>query len=277
MVVETANGEPLSCLVRGRRLKPLVGDHVTFGRLDDGTAVVEAIAERRSVLTRIDARGRPEGVAANLTQLVVVVAPEPSPDWMLVDRYLAAAELQELDSVIVWNKDDLAPAPPSSAVYRAIGYPLVAVSAATAGGLEALATLLGGQRSALVGQSGVGKSSLINRLLGEDAQAVGRLSDRRALGRHTTTAAELFRLAGGGELIDSPGVRQYAPFLADPEQLDRGYREFRQFLGQCRFDNCRHDAEPGCRIKQAVADGEISADRYQSYLRLRQVLTDLAG
>jgi ribosome biogenesis GTPase len=274
VVVETHDGRKLRCIVRGRKLRVLVGDEVTIMHHDDGTTFVDSLADRETLLTRIDARGRPEGVAANVTQIAVVVAPRPAVDWLLVDRYFAAAELEGIVGLLVWNKSDLARSDTDArtSVYAATGYRVIEASAETARGLAALADALGGERSVLVGQSGVGKSSLINALLGETAQAVGELSDRRALGRHTTTAAELYRLPNRGELIDSPGVRQYAPHLSTPARLDWAYREFRPFLGRCRFDDCRHDAEPGCAIKLAITDGSIDARRHASYLTLRETL-----
>lgn len=277
VVVEMPRGETTQCIVRGRQLKPLVGDSVRVQSLQDGTCVVTGVEPRTSVLMRVDSRGRPEGVAANITQLAVVLAAEPAPDWTLVDRYLAAAELQGIAGLLVWNKTDAMPMPKSGAanIYCEIGYPVIETSAKSIQGIAELARAMAGERSVLVGQSGVGKSSLINALLGTQAQAVGRLSEKRPIGRHTTTASELHRLPGGGELIDSPGVRQYAPYLDASEQLDWAYREFRPFLDQCRFDNCRHEAEPGCAIKVAVVRGRITEARYTSFLDLRRVLSEL--
>lgn len=278
-VVEDGDGNEHRCLLRGRGIKPLAGDSVEWRIAEDGTPVVEEILPRRSVLTRIDSRGRPEGVAANLSRLVVVVAPKPSPDWLLVDRYLVAAELGEIEAVIVWNKLEIAEnegAQHLRAVYASIGYPVLETSAKTRIGLDALADVLRGERSTLVGQSGVGKSSLINALLGENVQATGRLSGKGHHGRHTTTTSMLYRLPGGGELIDSPGVRHYAPHIDDVTHIDRGYREFRPYLAHCRFHDCRHRAEPDCAVKAAVEAGRIDSDRYESYLKLGETLEALS-
>jgi ribosome biogenesis GTPase len=277
VIVEPSEGERCRCLVLGRDLKPLVGDSVVVEQQVDGTMFVSKLLPRDAVLTRIDSRGNPEGVAANISQLAVVIADKPAPDWSLVDRYFAAAELEGIGGLLIWNKSDLVglDSTPEALVYRPIGYSIIETSAKLDTGLANLEAALASHRSVLVGQSGVGKSSLINGLLGSDAQVIGALSERRSLGRHTTTAAELYRLRGGGELIDSPGVRQFAPYLRDPEELDRGYREFQQYLGQCRFDNCRHEAEPDCAVKTAVKDEQISATRYAGYLRLRTILMQI--
>ncbi len=276
VIVETESGEAIQCIVRGRQLRPLVGDTVGIDTLKDGTHVVRSVARRRNLLTRIDARGRAEGVAANINQLVAVVATEPAPDWALVDRYFAAAELEDIDGVLVCNKADLGwSSDPRAATYERAGYLVIRTSAKSGLGLEQLRSAFSSHRSVLVGQSGVGKSSLMNCLIGAPAQAVGDLSDKRALGRHTTTAAEMYRLPDGGELIDSPGVRQYAPHLDQPERLDWAFREFRDHLGHCRFDNCRHQAEPDCAVKRAVDTGEISPARYGNYLNLRSTLEEL--
>jgi ribosome biogenesis GTPase len=273
-IVEDSTGDRHRCLIRGRGIRPLAGDDVEWSMQPDGTRIVTRIGPRRSTLTRIDARGRPESVAANVTQLVAVAAPRPAPDWSLVDRYLVAAELEGIAALLVWNKRDLADGGPP-AVYERIGYPVCATSARDGSGLDELARRLNGERSTLVGQSGVGKSSLINALLGEKIQATGDLSVKGRHGRHTTTTSVLHRLPDGGELIDSPGVRNYAPFIDDAAHLDRGFREMRAHIGHCRFDDCRHRAEPDCAIKAAVDDGEIDADRYASYLKLAETLEAL--
>jgi ribosome biogenesis GTPase len=277
--IESETGETFPALVLGRKLRPLAGDQVLFRLEPDGTAVVHDICPRDSLLERIDNRGLGEGVAANVSLLVVVVAPEPAPDWQLVDRYLVAAALMGIDAALARNKLDLADADLCARAdsYRKIGYELASTSTKTGQGVDMLARILAGKRSVLLGQSGVGKSSLMNSLLGEDAQVIGELSQRKALGRHTTTAAMLFRLPGGGELIDSPGVRRYAPKLTNPSELAFGFIEFRPYLDQCRFSDCSHLSEPACAVTAAVNAGKIRTERYLSYCSLRETLAGLRG
>lgn len=283
VVVEDEAGELHSCLTRGRALDVLVGDRVAWHEQRDGTAVASRVQPRESTLTRVDARGRREAVAANLTQLLVVAAAVPEPDPYLLDRYLAAAELVGIEGIVVFNKVDLLGGerpklPAFLGVYETIGYRVHSVSAHTRRRLEPLESMMQGGRSAMVGQSGVGKSSLINALLGEDAQPVGGLIEKGGgHGRHTTTAAALFRLPNGGELIDSPGVRNYAPYIEEPSEVVFGYREFAPHLGACRFADCRHRAEPGCAVKGAVDAGSIDARRYDSYCRFYDLVESLRG
>ena len=278
VVVEDANGESWQGLLRGRRTSALTGDEVVFTIEPDGTAVIESVLPRRTLLERMDSKGRPEGVAANVSLLAIVVAPEPAPDWQLVDRYLAAAALMQIDAALVVNKHDLGNGGEIDGhgqSYSKLGYTICRTSTREGMGLVELAALLRRHRSVLLGQSGVGKSSLLNALLASDTQAVQTLSRRRTLGRHTTTAATLRRLPGGGELIDSPGVRRYAPVIADPAALPRGFIEFRPYLGSCRFNDCRHVSDAGCALLAAVERGEIDRHRYQSYVALRAVLDKL--
>jgi ribosome biogenesis GTPase / thiamine phosphate phosphatase len=279
VAIEAPDGQQRRCLIRGRQVQPLVGDEIQWHAQPDGTVIIDALMPRRSTLTRIDSRGRREGIAANLSQLVVVTAPEPAPDWVLVDRYLLAAEFMRIEAVIVWNKQDLANAskvavPPA---YARMGYRVAATSTKSEHGLEALSELMRGERSTLVGQSGVGKSSLINALLGSELQTIGGLTAKGAQGRHTTSTAVLYRLPGGGTLIDSPGVRDFAPYIDEPAELENGYREFQRYLGSCKFDDCLHLAEPDCAIKHAVAAGSIAAHRYESYCGLYALTRSLAA
>ena len=268
-LVEDRAGDVHDCRILGRRLRPVVGDNVEWRREPDGTCIVRAVRPRDSALRRLDARGRPEVVAANLSQLVLVLAPQPEPDWFLLDRYLCAAELAGLKAAIAYNKMDLVDgAPGTLEVYGAVGYPVVLTSAVEKTGLDRLARLLAGERSALIGQSGVGKSSLFNELLGEDVQRVGRLSGKLLQGRHTTTTSVLHRHPGGAEIIDSPGVRNYAPYLESPGDVQFGFREFVSRREGCRFDDCTHRAEPDCAVKAALKDGVIDRGRYENYGKL---------
>jgi ribosome biogenesis GTPase len=269
----------LRCLIGGRRLSPVVGDRVSFRPGPDGEAgVVTAIEPRRNCLARIDRRGREEAVAANLATLVVVVARKPPPDLALADRYLAAAETLRLDALIAANKSDL-PAPAgwtdTLAEYRLIGYPVVELSARD-GDVRALADALTGGIAVLVGQSGVGKSSLLNALVPNAGQTTAGLSGRSGEGRHTTTTAVLHRLPGGGALVDSPGVRDYSPPLPPPREVQVGYREIRAAAPGCRFADCLHRREPDCAVKAAVENGRIGERRYRSYLGLLALAERLA-
>lgn len=277
ILIETDDGSVLTSLQRGRRIRPVTGDEVQWSVQADGTAVVESILPRRTLLERIDSRGNAESVAANVSLLVVVVAPEPAPDWTLVDRYLAAAAMLDIDALLVRNKDDLPSNELAShiGIYDRMGYQVLATTSKPASGIDALRRVLKSHRSVLLGQSGVGKSSLLNALTGADTQSVGELSQRRKLGRHTTTSSILFRLSDSGELIDSPGVRRFAPSLGDPRELVHGFIEFRPYLGQCRFNDCRHEHEPVCGVLAALKRGDITAERYQSFVALRAILEQL--
>jgi ribosome biogenesis GTPase len=267
-------GERITCQLQNRSLKPVVGDDVAWRRQADDTGTVTEIRPRRSALTRIDSRGRAELVAANLTRLVVVVASDPAPDWFLVDRYLAAAELAGLDAIIVFNKADLTNDMPAElAAYAELGYAICRTSAARGSGLDTLAGKMRDHRSVLIGQSGVGKSSLLNGIVGDALQTVGELSQKGGQGKHTTSTAVLYSLPAGGELIDSPGVRDFAPHIADPRAVMAGFREFRGLWNTCRFPDCRHLAEPACAIKAAVSERRVAERRYASYVRLHE-LTD---
>ena len=268
-LVEDHTGDVYDCQIQGRRLRPVVGDNVEWRREPDGTCIVQAVGPRDSTLRRLDSRGRPEAVAANLSQLIVVLAPQPEPDWFLLDRYLCAAELAGLKAVIAFNKMDLVEnAPDTLEIYRRIEYRVVLTSAVEKTGLDELEQVFGTERGTLIGQSGVGKSSLFNELLGEAVQRVGRLSGRLLQGRHTTTTSVLHRHPDGGELIDSPGVRNYAPHIDRPADVQLGFREFVARRDQCRFDDCTHRAEPDCAVKAALREGIIYGGRYENYNRL---------
>lgn len=271
-LVEDPAGDVYDCQILGRRLRPVVGDSVEWRRERDGTCVVQAVQPRDSTLQRLNSRGRPEVVAANLSQLIIVLAPHPDPDWFLLDRYLCAAELAGLKAAVAYNKMDLVDsAPEALTVYETVGYRVVQTSAVDRTGLDLLERLLGGERSALIGQSGVGKSSIFNELLGEDVQRVGRLSGRLLQGRHTTTTSVLHRHSGGGEIIDSPGVRNYAPYFESPGDVQSGFREFVSRRAGCRFDDCTHLAEPDCAVKAALEDGAIDRGRYENYGKLYEL------
>ncbi len=279
LVEDRVDGTRDHCLAARRNLRPVAGDEVDFlpARNGDPGRIVR-VGRRRSCLERIDSRGRPEPLAANLTMLVVVIAPLPPPDLFIADRYLCAAGLLGLRALVVANKADLrdhwSPALSSGLdYYAAAGYTVMRtrVGDAAEDDLAGLAAALADEVASFVGQSGVGKSSLVNALVPAASQPVGDISARTREGRHTTTTATLFRLPGGGAVIDSPGVRGYSPPLPPPADVQRGYPEIVARADACRFQDCHHRAEPGCAVLRAVEAGEVSQRRYQSYAQLLQL------
>ncbi|MEM7762736.1 MAG: ribosome small subunit-dependent GTPase A [Pseudomonadota bacterium] len=254
---------------RGKRLRPVCGDEVFAQPLaGESDWVIEQIGVRRNELSRPDLRGRREVLAANIDTVVVVVCETPSPDWFIVDRYLAAARQMQCDAILVWNKRDLASPDAELSTFESIGYRVISTSKDDATTVIPLTDALAGQRSIFVGQSGVGKSSLINALGAEQQQRTATISDANAEGRHTTVAATLLYLDHAIEVIDSPGVRDYAPSIESLVDVDQGFVEIDALAASCRFGNCMHRAEPGCAVKEALADETLSERRYQSYLRL---------
>ena len=282
-VVEHDAGTRLRCRLQSRRLAVVCGDLVKWKPAvgEGAEGLVTEVLPRRTVLARLNQRGETEPVAANLSQLAVVIAPVPAADFGLCDRYLAAAEWAGLSACIVANKSDLAAAHPpldaALAEYAAIGYAVVRTSKRTEDGVAALARLLDRKTSVLVGQSGVGKSSLTNRLVPGVEAAVDEVSRASESGRHTTTTSSLYRLPTGGELIDSPGVRDFAPPLPAPRDVAGGFREIAAAAGGCRFADCRHGREPGCAVIAAAATSAISARRLASYRKMVELAAGMAA
>jgi ribosome biogenesis GTPase len=281
-MVVGSDGSRVHCRLQGRRLAVVCGDRVRWqsGSTEGGDGVIVELLPRVSLLARISSRGDPEPVAANLTQLVAVVAPVPAPDFGLCDRYLAAAEWNGLAACVVANKADLedtggtldAPL----ADYARIGYPVLRASKRLADGVDALRKHLAGGTSVLVGQSGVGKSSLTNALVPGVAAAVDEVTRASESGRHTTTTAWLYTLPSGGELIDSPGVRDFSPPLPAPREIAGGFREIAALAVECRFRDCLHRREPGCRVL-AAAGGAVAARRLESYLRMLELAEEMTS
>ena len=275
-LVEDSAGNLFRCVAR-RGLEQIVcGDTVDWQSTGQDSGVIERIRPRHSVLRRADGSDTLRPLAANIDQIVIEAALEPALDRFLIDKYTIAAELAGTRSLIVINKADLLRPEERDAIdalieeYRTIGYQTLLTSALKNTGITEFEACLVQQTSILVGQSGVGKSSLIKRLLPEHDIEVGKLSAASGLGKHTTTATTLYHLPHGGRLIDSPGVRDFRPGKVTATELEQGFREFRPHLGQCKFNDCRHLTEPGCRIRAAVAAGEITGRRMDSYRRLLQ-------
>ncbi|MGA2343228.1 MAG: ribosome small subunit-dependent GTPase A [Steroidobacteraceae bacterium] len=270
----------LHCALKGRKQRVVCGDRVTWASTaPEGGATVESVEPRRNLIERIDARGRAEPVAANVDRLAVVLAPEPAPDWFLVDRYWAAARLKDIEALVIVNKSDVGLASLQSelATYRALELPCLELSALTGAGLAALRSALGAGATLLVGQSGVGKSSLINFLVPDAAAQTAELT-REVEGRHTTTTARRYRLESGTDaaVVDAPGVRDFAPPASILRAAELGFVEIHRCAADCRFNDCRHLEEPGCAVRSAVLQERIAARRYESYRRLRRLYEKLA-
>ena len=264
-LVELPDARVLDCVTRGKRGALACGDRVSVAHSTAGEGVIESLEPRSTLLYRSDSV-RQKLVAANVTQIVIVVAPLPVFHEDLVNRCLAAAEHGGMAALIALNKSDLPQAPGTLAAlerYRRMGYRVAAFSAKR--DLAPLAPHLKGQTSVLVGQSGVGKSTLINALVPEAFVRVAELSAALDSGRHTTTHARLYHLDAASRIIDSPGMQEFGLHHLDASELESAFVEFRPFLGQCRFRDCRHMTEPGCAITAACKRGEISEARLASY------------
>lgn len=281
-------GDRIAVRPRGRELlvayqsrsagTAVTGDRVSLSPVvggDEETAwKVEEILPRGHCLWRSTRRRPGQMVVANVDRLCIVVAVEPRPKEGLVDRYLVAAEWERIPALIVLNKTDL---PGAAAIVRefeqfdSIGYSLYPISAKTGAGVEGLAAELAYGLSVLAGHSGVGKSTLLNRLVPGLDLATAELSAATGKGRYTTSVATA-NLFGNGVLVDTPGIREFGLVRGGPGDLARGFREFLPFLGQCRFGDCVHHTEPGCAVQAAVERGDIHGRRYDSYLRILKSL-----
>jgi ribosome biogenesis GTPase len=275
LIVRGPDGHELAARPFGRSLAVVCGDEVAY-RIDarhEEVHVLEVLP-RRTALWRTSKRGGAEAVVANLTQLLVVLAPLPAPDLYVVDRYLCAGTAGGMGATLIVNKSELgigAGLATELEAYAAAGYAALQCSAVTGAGTEALmAVLTAGTVAALVGQSGVGKSSLVRRLAPQAEVAIGELV-REEEGRHTTTAARLFDLPHGAALIDSPGVRDFAPAVRALDDRTLGFPEVARLAPGCRFADCRHMREPGCAVRAATESGTLHPRRYESYRRLRRL------
>ena len=300
--VHTSEGE-FVCRVRGRLKQErrdtdlaAVGDQVHISLTDDGGGMIEEIAERERALARLapPARGRgsrrwdrggylserEQVIVANPDQTIFVFAcAKPSPHLRMLDRLLVGAEVQDIPAVVCANKIDLVDRQEAEAlfqVYREVGYLVLYTSAVTGEGVGELREVLQGKLSALVGPSGVGKTSLLNTMQPGLGLRVRTVSQATTKGRHTTVAPRLVPLEGGGWVADTPGIRALALFDLDPEELDAYFPDIAPLIAECQFSDCTHTVEPGCAVQDAVEEGHISQHRYESYVRLREEHQKLA-
>jgi ribosome biogenesis GTPase len=267
------SGQELRCHFRANIDNLVTGDTVVFRAGESGIGVVTAVEDRGSELLRPDKYGKLKPVAANIDQIIIVIAAEPPPSPDLIDRYLVAAEASRIQPILLLNKTDLIGdinlflETSQLSTYEELGYRIHPASSTGKNGLDNLKTLLENRTSVFVGQSGVGKSSLVNALLPDAELDVGELASD-GQGSHTTSTARLFHFPGGGDLIDSPGIREFGLWHIEPDILLESFIEFRPFIGHCRFRDCRHRQEPDCAILKALEEGSICQRRFDSYLNI---------
>lgn len=270
--------QTVQCHFRANVGAIVAGDRVVMRQGKSGYGVIETVLPRNALLSRPDPRGNLKPVAANIDFMVLVITPEPAPSSVLIDRYLVAAELQHIKIRILLNKTDLITPDNQTLLsdllnlYRDIGYDVWECSAKTLSGLDTLKQQLDQHTSVFVGQSGVGKSSLVNALMPGVNAKVGEISESSKLGRHTTTNARLFHFPSGGDLIDSPGIREFGLWHLDPDKVIDGFQDFEPWRFECRFRDCKHQQEPGCALQAAVARGEVHQQRYDNYFTIRAAL-----
>ena len=277
--VETSEGI-LRCGRRKNTGTIVTGDQVLLEAVPPAEHVITAVLPRSSLLARPDFRGQMKAIAANIDRIFIICAIKPELNEGLIDRYLVAAETLNITPVIVLNKIDLAEAEQLEdirqriAIYADLGYELIESSATEQHGIEALLNSLHDHTSIMLGQSGVGKSSLVNTLLPGMNIKTREISEKHNKGTHTTSASRLYHLPDGGSLIDSPGVREFGMWQVSEKELFNGFVEFREYQGLCKFSNCSHQTEPQCAILNAIENGKISQRRYTSYLRILESLTE---
>jgi len=275
-IAELPGGDQVECTFRRSVGRPLCGDLVRLETAGASTLAVSRILPRRNVFVRADQQKLKQPVASNLDVVAIVLAPRPAPSRDLVERYLIAVHSLGIEPLLVINKAELLTATDRSATppfkriedYRHLGYCVVEVSCKAAPGVDALIPELHQRTSILVGQSGVGKSSLANRLIPDLQLQTGALSRATGKGIHTTTTTIMYTLPDGSRLIDSPGVWEYGLWEMEVGELAAGFPEFAAYRGKCRFNDCRHRGEPGCALAEAARDGRIAAWRFESYQRL---------
>ena len=265
--VDTGESRPIPCRGRGRlrhqKVTPMVGDRVEISGLDDGTGMVDAILPRKNQFRR--------PVVANIDQMVIIASGAiPVTDPFLIDRMAAIAEWKGCEVLLCFNKCDLNRAEELTALYRAAGFHVLQVSAESGEGMDELAAAITDKVSAFTGNSGVGKSSILNTLQPGISLQVGEVSEKLGRGRHTTRHVELFPVAGG-LVADTPGFSSFdaeQTEMIPKENLASAFREFQAYINLCRFQGCSHVKEKGCAVREAVFQGKIASSRHKSYIRL---------
>ncbi len=274
-VINLASNEKHRCYLRQNLGSPITGDNVQFRLANDGKGIVEAILPRTSLLQRPAQHQGIKPVVANIDHIFIVVAPIPDFSSILLDRYLIAIHDANIPTTIVANKWELTKEVEQQEIkqqldiYQQLGYPVILLSTKNGLGLDVLKASAKNKKSILVGQSGVGKSSIINQLFPEQVSQVNIVSENSRLGQHTTTASSLFQFDNNeGFIIDSPGIREFGLWHLNNQKIATGYTEFEQYIGTCKFRDCKHMNEPGCEIIKAVKSGKINHNRWKNYCKI---------
>ncbi len=278
-IVKDNSGNQIHCHARSNAVDAVCGDHVNCLPQSQSHDVIESIQPRKNQITRIDNFKREKTLAANIDHMLIVVAALPAFTYLLIDKYLACAQLNQCKSSIIINKaeyladndvniDDI------QSIYESITNNLIFTSAKLGYGINHTRKILRNESSVLVGQSGVGKSSIINGLMRFNQIKVGNLSEGIQQGRHTTTSAYAYSISENGIIIDSPGVRSFTPIFNSREEVAHGFVEFQEIAENCKFANCLHIKEPDCAIKNAASEGSLHPSRYESYCSIIQEQQD---
>ena len=267
--VESIHGDRLNFLVKSQKLKPVVGDNVHWTRQADGTILVTEILEPNNQLERLNQFGQQQIVASNVTQILLITAPLPKPNFLLIDKFLLISELMDCNLSIIFNKVDLVENNDHQLqIYQKLDYRVVMISAKEKTNLNTLFNLLSQQTTVLVGQSGVGKSTIINLLVPKDKIRTETLSNKNQKGKHTTSTSTMHAIEEKGYLIDTPGVENLNPKILDIKEIETGFKEIASLSHACKYRDCIHINEPNCAVNQELIDNGIATQRYKNYKKL---------
>jgi ribosome biogenesis GTPase len=265
----TESSERLHVLFKNKSQPVVTGDYIQIVKNNE-SYVLSSIETRTNEFVRANSHLNKEVMASNLTQIAIIMAPSPKPDLLLMDGMIAAAEYLNIKPLLIYNKIDLSELE-SVFTFHSDLYSFISISAKHRNNLEQLMAFLDNETTLFIGQSGVGKSTLMNRLIGEDHQKISELS--KLHGKHTTSASTLYSLSSKTQIIDTPGVRSFLPFFEHQRDIIKGFKDLSNYLGMCRFHNCIHHNEPDCAVIKALESKEISASRFANYQKIYELYT----
>jgi len=264
-----SNNQTHKFMLKNSKTKLYVGDCIETNEIIDEVTLIDKPKERINVVERFDKLGKKQIVAANVTQLLIVIAPEPQPNFLLLDKLLLVSELMKNQAAIIYNKNDLGRLTDNRILkYKKLGYKLINMSAKSNNNFEQFYKQLMNQTSFLVGQSGVGKSTITNMLLNNQELKTKTLSSKTKKGRHTTSTTSLYQINSKSFLIDTPGVENLHPAIENAQDIQLGFKEMKLHIGKCKYRDCIHISEPLCSVKEHLRKNEIESSRYENYKKL---------